>query len=185
MGQQNQIAALAHIQAVDDFLVKRPADFAVLQLAGAQSGEHPVFVAVHHLLGGENHVDQIFPLRAGQRLFQQSHVKLRFLLRHPAQGFVQVRYDLLGRIDKTAVNTADAVFFRLPAAAQFVDFFLVHNLRSLALLLDCLPILPDTAFDGKVKNVFCSIRNVEKLLGVPKKIFPPNGIFRPAPGYSL
>ena len=56
----------------------------------------------------------------------QAEVFFGFLLRHHANRLVQIGYNLLIAIDKTAVNTADGIFIRLPATPQLVEFFLVH-----------------------------------------------------------
>ena len=126
VGQQEQIAA-AHVQALDYLLVKGLPDRTVLQLAGAQLHEEAVLLAVHHLLGGKDNVDQVFAQRPGQRLFQKAQIFFRLLLGHDAQGFVQIGDNLFVGVDQAAVNPADRVFLRPPPAAQLTDFFQIHG----------------------------------------------------------
>ena len=71
VGQQDQIIALSHVQAVDDRLIEFLPHLAVLQPGVPQSHEAAVLIAVRHLLGGEHDVDEVPAQGPGQGLFQQ------------------------------------------------------------------------------------------------------------------
>ena len=135
IGHEDQVVALPHVQALDDPLVELLADLAVFQLRLPQSRQEPVLVAVHHLLGGEHHVDEIFAQSPGQGLFQQAQVLLRLLQGHPAQGLVQVGDDLPLCVDITAVDAAHGAPVRLETAAQLPQFLLIHPFVDLAFLV--------------------------------------------------
>ena len=69
VGQQDQVVAAVHVQRLDDRIVKRLAHGRVLELAVPQRHQQLVLGAVHHLLGGEHDVDQVFALGAGEGFF--------------------------------------------------------------------------------------------------------------------
>ena len=71
MGQQDEVIALPHVQAVDDRLIKLLPHLTVLQPGIPQGHESAMFVAVRHLLGREHDVDEVPAQSAGQGLFQQ------------------------------------------------------------------------------------------------------------------
>ena len=72
----------------------------------------------HRLLGGEYDVDEVFSQRTGQFLLQKAQILLGLLLRHHAQGFVQIGNDLFTAVDIASINTADGAFFRAKTAPQ-------------------------------------------------------------------
>ena len=127
VGQEDQVAAVPHIQALDDLLIKGLPGLAVLEAGGAQGGEQLVLGAVRHLLGGEHDVHLVLAQGAGQGLFQQAQVLLRLLLGHGAQGLGQIGNDLLAGVDVAAVDVGDGAFIRAEAAAQLAQFFLIHK----------------------------------------------------------
>ena len=126
-GQEQQITAVPHVQTIDHLAVKGLPGLVVLQLRIPQCGEQAVLLAVCHLLGGEYDVDEVFSQRTGQSLLQKAQILLSLLLGHHPKGFVQIRNDLFAAIDKTAVDPADSVFLRPPAAAQLIQFLLYHG----------------------------------------------------------
>ena len=125
-GQKQQVTAVPHIQTIDHLAVKGLTSLVVLQLRIPQCGEQAVLLAVGHLLGGEYDVDEVFSQRTGQSLLQKAQILLGLLLRHHAQGFVQIGNDLFTAVDIASINTADGAFFRAKTAPQLIDFFLVH-----------------------------------------------------------
>ena len=132
VGQKDEVVALPHVQRLDDLLIEGGAGAGVLQGGGAQGGEEAVLVAVRHLLGGEDDVQQIAAQRAGEGLFQEAEVFFRLLFGHQGQRLVQVGDDLLaGAVDVTAVNPADGGLVQPEPAAQFRNFFLIHGGTSL------------------------------------------------------
>ena len=71
VGQQDEVVALPHVQAVDDRLIELLPHRTVLQPGIPQGHEAAVFVAVRYLLGGEHDVDEVPAQGAGQGLLQQ------------------------------------------------------------------------------------------------------------------
>ena len=125
-GQEQQVTAVPHVQTVNYLAVKGLAGLVVLKLGIPQCGEQAVFLTVHYLLSGEYDINEVFPKRAGQSLLQKAQILLGLLLRHHAQGFVQIGNDLFTAVDIASINTADGAFFRAKTAPQLIDFFLVH-----------------------------------------------------------
>lgn len=107
-------------------VVKGLAGLVVLKLGIPQCGEQAVFLTVHYLLSGEYDINEVFPQGTGQSLLQKAQILLGLLLRHHAQGFVQIGNDLFTAVDIASINTADGAFFRAKTAPQLIDFFLVH-----------------------------------------------------------
>ena len=103
VAHQQQIAAALHVQLVDDLLIECGAGLPVLQLRIPQGSEQLVLLPLHHLLGGKDDVDEVFPQPPGQHLFQQPQIALRLRLGHIAEGLVQVRDDLFISVDKAAI----------------------------------------------------------------------------------
>lgn len=99
---------------------------ALSKLGIPQCGEQAVFLTVHYLLSGEYDINEVFPQGTGQSLLQKAQILLGLLLRHHAQGFVQIGNDLFTAVDIASINTADGAFFRAKTAPQLIDFFLVH-----------------------------------------------------------
>ena len=126
MGQEDQIAAVLHIDRVDDAAVKGVSQLLVLQLGLSQRGQQPVLVAVHDLLCGKGDVDQILPQRPGEGLFQKLQVFFRLFLAQQAHGFVKGGDDLPAAVHIAAVNMADAAPVQPDAAAYFIQFLLIH-----------------------------------------------------------
>jgi len=124
--QEQQVTAVPHVQTIDHLAVKGLTSLVVLQLGIPQCGEQAVFLTVHYLLSGEYDINEVFPKRAGQSLLQKAQILLGLLLRHHAQGFVQIGNDLFTAVDIASINTADGAFFRAKTAPQLIDFFLVH-----------------------------------------------------------
>ena len=125
-GQEQQVTAVPHVQTVNYLVVKGLAGLVVLKLGIPQCGEQAVFLTVHYLLSGEYDINEVFPQGAGQSLLQKAQILLGLLLRHHAQGFVQIGNDLFTAVDIASINTADGAFFRAKTAPQLIDFFLVH-----------------------------------------------------------
>lgn len=92
--QEQQVTAVPHVQTIDHLAVKGLTSLVVLQLGIPQCGEQAVFLTVHYLLSGEYDINEVFPKRAGQSLLQKAQILLGLLLRHHAQGFVQIGNDL-------------------------------------------------------------------------------------------
>ena len=59
--QQQQIIALAHVQRLNDFLIKCLPHPSILHTGRAQFHQHSVFFPRHDLLGGKHNIDQVFP----------------------------------------------------------------------------------------------------------------------------
>ena len=131
VGHEDQVIALAHVEAFDDPLIKRIPPLRILQARFPQPHQGAVFVAVHHLPVGEYEINKVLSEAAGKRLLQQAQKLFRFLLRHHAEGFVEIGHDLLLRVDVAAVDAADRGLVRLEAPAQFADFFLIHTVKYL------------------------------------------------------
>ena len=58
--QQQQIIALAHVQRLNDFLIKCLPHPSILRTGCAQFHQHSVFFPRHDLLGGKHNIDQVF-----------------------------------------------------------------------------------------------------------------------------
>ena len=125
-GEEDEVAAVPHVDGVDDAAVEHLAGVRILQGGLAQRLEQAVFIAVGDLCGGKDDVDEIAAEGAGERLFQQVQEHLLLLLRHEPHGRVDVGDDLAGAADIAAVDLADGGAVGLEAAADFVEFFLVH-----------------------------------------------------------
>ena len=119
-GQQNQIAALAHVDGVDDPAVQALPGVGVLQLRLAQGLQQAVLVAVRHLGGGKHDVDEVPAQGAGQGLFQQVQIHLLLLLGQQAQRRVHIGDDLAAAADIAAVYLADGGAVRLEPPPQLV-----------------------------------------------------------------
>jgi len=108
-------------------VVKGLSNLPVPELGLPQGREEAVLVAVGHLPGGEDDVDQLLSQGPGQGLFEEAQVLLRLLLGHGPQGLVQIGDDFpAGAVDIAAVNPADGGFLRAEAAAQLAKLFLIH-----------------------------------------------------------
>ena len=119
-GQEDEIAALAHVDGVDDPAVQALPGIGVLELRLPQGLEQPVLIAVRHLPGGELNVDQVPAQGAGQTLFQQIQVHLLLLLGQQPQGGVYIGDDLAAAADIAAVYLADGGAVRLEPPPQLV-----------------------------------------------------------------
>ena len=62
--QQQQIIALAHVQRLNDFLIKCLPHPSILRTGCAQVHQHSVFFPRHDLLVGKHNIDQVFPERS-------------------------------------------------------------------------------------------------------------------------
>ena len=119
-GQEDEIAALAHVDGVDDPAVQALPGVGVLELRLPQGLEQPVLIAVRHLPGGELNVDQVPAQGAGQTLFQQIQVHLLLLLGQQPQGGVYIGDDLAAAADIAAVYLADGGAVWLEPPPQLV-----------------------------------------------------------------
>ena len=71
VSQQDQIVPV-QLQGVDDFAVEGLPGLGVLQLGVPQGGEELVLLAVRHLLGGKDDVNELLAQGAGQGFLQKS-----------------------------------------------------------------------------------------------------------------
>ena len=117
--QQQNIGAPIHVQAPYDLLVKVPSDFSVLQLRVPKIHQQPVLFTVHNLLGGKHNINQVFSQCTRHGLFQKSQILLDLFLRQHSKRLLQIGDQLAAAVNKAPVNTADSIFFRSPASAQF------------------------------------------------------------------
>ena len=127
MRQKDQIIALSHIQAFDHLLIKGIPGRSILQGGRPELREQPVLRAIHHLFGGKDNINQVFPQCPGQCLFQKAKIFFGLLLGHLAQGLVQVGDDFPSAVDVAAVHTAYRASIRAETAAKLAKFFLIHK----------------------------------------------------------
>ena len=126
VGQQDQVIAL-HLQRIDDLLIERLHAFLDLQRGVAHGGQQAVLLAVHHLIGTKDHVHKIPSGHAGQRAAEDSQIFFRFLLRKAHQRAVEHGHDFALVVDIAAADAGDGVLVKVEAAADFGNFFAIHN----------------------------------------------------------
>lgn len=89
-----------------------------------------MLIALHHLAGVKGDVQQIFAQGAGEGLAQRGQQLFTLRLAQDPQGLVELGDDLPLFIDIAAPDPGDAAFIRPEPAAQFGDFFFVHQKPS-------------------------------------------------------
>ena len=125
-GHEQKIAALSHIQRLDDILIKPLTGMVIFQFGSFQFHQEFVFRAFCDLFGGEHDIEQIFSKGSGQYFLEQIEIFFSFFLQHQAKRLVQISNDLSIAVDKAAVESTDGVLIRLPTTTQFIDFFFIH-----------------------------------------------------------
>ena len=128
--EENEIVRVLHVERADDAFVELVPQCRVLKLRAPESGEEPVFVAVHDLLRGKGYLHETAPQRAGERLAQESQILLALLLAHKPHGLVHIGDYLLGSVDVAAVDVPYGAAFRAYAAADLAKFLAVHALPA-------------------------------------------------------
>lgn len=126
---EDEVVPVLHVQRLDDGFVESVPERRVFQFCFPKLGEKPVLLAVHDLLCGEGQVQKISAQSAGEGFLQQGQVFFRLLFGQQAQRFIQVGDYLPVSVDVAAIDIADAVPLGADAAANFIQFFLVHGVK--------------------------------------------------------
>ena len=147
--QQDEVAAVTHVNGVDDAAVKGFPGVGVLQRSLPQGLQQTMLVAVGNLRGGEDDVHQVPAQCAGQRLFQKPQINLLLCLRHQTHRSIYIGNDLAAAADIAAVNLCNGSAVGFKAPAQFIEFFLIHGLTPFRMVMQSNVIVPCFAAGNK------------------------------------
>ena len=155
VAQEDEVVAPLQVQGVDDLVIKGLTQSAVGQAGVPQAHEEPVLLAVGHLPGGEDDIDEVLSQSAGEGFLQQPQIFFRLLLGHGPQRAVNIGDDLPASVHIAAVHPADGAPVGAEPPAQFIEFLLVHGLYL------AFPVYAPTGHAGRTRSFYCTVFRFE------------------------
>ena len=126
VGQKNQVVGL-HGYRGDDLPVELLRRILILQPGGPQGLQQLVLLTLHHLLGGEGDVHQVFAQGARQRLFQDGQHLFLLVVQHQGDGSGELAQNFPLVADIAAAELGNIGEIRPEPPAKLGYFSFVHG----------------------------------------------------------